>query len=233
MLLEPPHLSPIYKLSTGGFRFAGLGQRVTLCVWPGAADMRGESFERRKLQDIAETDEDEVRKSRCRGRRGRAIEEEARGNSSRAGAEPTFQRSSGGTGALGRRGSEPGPKRNCCPVWRSETGISKRNSDVPDGGPEKGESRAKARWKPDRNRPGPQGLGRNRTGDPPKQRCGRRETREGKKEAETHPTIPIRPAEGSRAFGQGRRPRESGGWWQHRPPLLLGRAGFDSAELLQ
>ena len=64
----------------------------------------------------------------------------------------------------------------------------------------KGRKPGESLMEPDRNRPGPRGLGRNRTGDPPKQRCGWWATREGSKGGRKALDDPDPPTEESPAL---------------------------------
>lgn len=126
-------------------------------------------------------------------KRGRA----ARGRSARqrlqANAEPTFRKPSSGTKAFGPRNREPETDRTAVPIgdWTGASNGTEMFRTKHRKGWKSGESLPEAR----RNRPGPQGLGRNRNGDPPKQQCGKRGTREE----------PIRRPQGSGRFRSAQR----------------------------
>ena len=228
-------LSPIYKLSTGGFRFARIGIHDSFNSWTEADDRKQPKASRykprrtwRKLarayaaKDVVRATEGRSARQRLRpmpnplsGGCPAEPEPSGEGTANRDPVETAMFQQAIGTGTSERQQCREGRPD---PGTRPEQRCSGRRPE----GRKSGETWAEAR----RNRPGPQGLGRNRTGDPPKQRCGWPGNPSG---SETRPQGSGRSRsarERKPAFtGTVDEPRESGGWWRHRPPFLWGSPG--------
>ncbi len=116
------------------------------------------------------TDMAKVRKNGRRERSGRTDEGRSARQRPQANAEPTFRNPSAEPEPSGEGEAIRDPIGTAVPIGERnrQTGKEQRCSGTRAG---EGESQAQVRRKPDRNRPGPQGLGRTRDGDPPEQQC--------------------------------------------------------------